>query len=228
MNARPNLTVVTDDDPLRSAGHEVTNFHRHYVNDRNNTRHELHKQFAGMLMDSIRSLWQSGSWRHYRNTLGEFEWHEHEFDYFLAAQMMNPIEVAQIIRGGSVHDWADLINSTNPGHPGRSNTRRPIAAAADDIRRSVPGGHGDPDTWVRHAAAGFGDRNDQQIAKSKKKLAQAEKSSLSAIKEGEQVFVRARAKRDPAKSEAQQQAELILGWLSKNPQVDSLVRKALH
>ena len=62
----------------------VSKFTSHYRNDEAAARRSLAGQTAEMFMANIRELWRTGAWQHYRHALGEFEWREHEFDYFLA------------------------------------------------------------------------------------------------------------------------------------------------
>jgi hypothetical protein len=206
-------------DVLDANGIDVIDFHSSFVNDRNRVRSSMKEQVAEMLMTNIRNLWTSEAWRHYRHGLGEFEWREHEFDYFLAAQLISPLEVSMVVKNGSIDSWAELINSTNPGRGQRGKTRRPIGEVADQIRRSIPGGHGDPDVWVKAALVGFGDFHDQAIAKSPKRLREVKKSSLSAVKRPPEVRVQMAVRRDESKTVAQQQAELITAWLGKHPDV---------
>ena len=221
-----HLSVVADDDALAHNADLVSSFTSHYRNDESAARRSLAGQTAEMFMTNIRNLWQSGAWRDYRNALGEFHWLEHEFDYFCAAQLIEPRQLADLVRRGDVHSWADLIKSTNPGKPGPSSTRRPFDAVESQLRRAIPGGY-DPARWLNAARNGFGDSHDQQIAKSAAKVRQAAKTSLTQMKKGEQCRVNLTHKRRPEITEAQQQAEMILGWLADRPAIARLVKKEL-
>jgi hypothetical protein len=214
------------DDPLEHAGAQVINFGSRFLNDPNRARHGMETQVAEMLMRNVRELHQSGAWRHYRHGLGEFVWLEHEFDYFLASCMIHPAEYARIIKRGSIPLWAELVNSTNPGRGQRGQTRRPIEDVADQIRRGVPGGYGDPDHWVHLAREGFADRNEMAIARDARKVRKAAKAgSVSAVARPEQVRIQLAQKRDAAVSVEQQQADMLAAWLKANPAVARLLRK---
>ena len=222
----PSITDISDYTDRN--GKAVIRFASNYVNDRNKAGRKMSEQWADMTMANIRELWADGTWRKYRTALGTFEWREHEFDYFLASLMMEPRDVANTIRNGSIPDWAELVNSINPGTGKLGKTRRPIADVVAQIRQGIPGGHGDPDVWVRHAAAGFGDRNDQMIAKSPTKVRQAVKAgNVTAIKKGPQARINMCRARDESITIDQQRAEMLLDFLHTHPAVAAIVKKGL-
>jgi hypothetical protein len=213
---------------LDANGEQVATFNRHFLNDQNQARHSMSEQVSAMLMSNVRQLMATGAWRHYRNALGVFEWRQHEFDYFLASCLISPRELALLVRNGSIPEWAELLNMTNPGMGQRGQTRRPVDEVAAQVRRGVPGGHGDASRWVKEARAGFGDRNDQTIAADPKKVKRAVRAgSLTAVKE-RRIAVHVRHTRDESMSEDAQRASMIVAWLDKNPAVRRRVKRALR
>ena len=144
------------DDALVHNAELVSGFTSRYRNDEQAARRSLAGQTADMFMANIRELWQSGAWRDYRNALGEFHWREHEFDYFLRSELIEPRQLAELVRRGDVPAWAELINSTNPGKGQRGQTRRPFDEIEPQLRQAIPGGY-DPARWLNAARAGFGD-----------------------------------------------------------------------
>jgi hypothetical protein len=223
------LVSINNGGSLDANGEQVATFNRHFLNDQNMARHSMMEQVSGMLMNNIRELITSGAWRHYRNGMGVFEWREHEFDYFLASCLISPTELARLVRNGSIPEWAELVNMTNPGKGKRGGTRRPIDEVADQIRLGVPTGYGDPNKWVQEARTGFGDRNDQMVAADPTRLKKAMRAgNLTAVKKPPQIHVSITHTRDKSMSEDVQRASMIMSWLEKNPGVKSLVKRRLR
>ncbi|HSS09090.1 MAG TPA: hypothetical protein VLL25_04340, partial [Acidimicrobiales bacterium] len=203
-------------------------FFFHFHNDQNSAHHSMASQVAAMLMTNVREIRKTGAWQSYRNALGVFEWREHEFDYFLAANLTAPRELARLVRDGSIPDWAELVNMTNPGTGKQGATRRPVDEVAAQIRQGIPGGHGNPERWVEAARTGFGDSNDQVVAADPKQVKKAVKAgNITAAKRPAQLTVSITHTRNESLTLDGQRAEMIVAWLEKNPAVRDLVKKAL-
>jgi hypothetical protein len=84
----------------------------------------------GELADEVVRIAKSKSWRHYRDAVGEYDWREAEFDYFLMSCDLRHEDIGRVVL--HTQDWSTLAQIMDPNAD--VSRRRPLEEAAASWR----------------------------------------------------------------------------------------------